>query len=193
MRDAWRSHGGPPHQRGPSPGDVRVTGAPAGRGFPFSTILGLLILGAIGWAGWKYYPQIVAKFHIATDAENAAEVFVHHVPAEFQSEVFLEEAAKNAQSDALTVHSAKKTRWFVAYGPVGGEEKPRIVRDDGFQGPANEFFVGALADPGAGVPTTGLKYAPKPSTLTVSWRTVKVQLDKRPWRVVVGWSEKPTE
>jgi len=53
--------------------------------------------------------------------------------------------------------------------------------------------VAALADAGAGVEATGLKYAPKPSTLTVSWRTVKIQFDKRVWRVVVGWSEKPSE
>jgi hypothetical protein len=193
MRDAWKSHGGPPHHRGPSPNDVRVTGVPTTRGFPFSTIFGLLILGGIGWAVWKYHAVIIAKFHVATDAENAAEVFIHGIPAQAQSEIHLREAATNANSDALTVHSAKKTRWFVAYGPVGSEEKPRIVRDDGFQAPAQEFFEGALTDANPGVESTGLKYAPKPSTLSVSWRTVKIEFDKHVWRVVVGWSEKPTE
>ena len=52
---------------------------------------------------------------------------------------------------------------------------------------------GVLADPGAGAPATGLKYAPKPSTLCATWRTVAITDDSRPWRVVVGWSEKPIE
>jgi hypothetical protein len=193
MRDAWRSHGGPPHQRGPSHGDVRVTGVSTSRGFPFSTVFGLLILGAIGWAVWKYHAQIIAKFHMATDAENAAEVFVHQIPAQFQTEVFLQEAATNANLNALTVHAVKKTRWFVAFGPVGSEEKPRIVRDDDFKDDAHAFFLGVLGDPGSGVAPTGLKYAPKPSELCASWRTTQIDYDKRPWRVVVGWSEKPVE
>ncbi len=193
MRDAWRSHGGPPHHRGPSPGDVRVTGAPAARRFPFSTVLGIALLGAIGWAVWKYHDVIIDKFHVTTDAENAAEAFIHKIPAKLQSETFVEEAAKLGQADALTVHSAMKTRWFVAYGPVGSEEKPRVVRDDGFRDDAHGFFTGVLLDPAPGVAATGLKRAPKPSSLSASWRSVTLAEDVRPWRVVVGWSEKPAE
>jgi hypothetical protein len=193
MRDAWRSQGGPPHHRGPSPSDVRVTGAPAGRRFPFGTVFGLALLGGIGWAVWKYHGVIIEKFHVTTDAENAAEAFIHKIPSKAKSELFLEEAAKLGNSDALTVHSALKTRWFVAYAPLGSEEKPRILRDDGFRADAHGFFTGVLLDPASGAPATGLKRAPKPSALSASWRNVKLEEDSRPWRVIVGWSEKPAE
>jgi hypothetical protein len=193
LRDAWRQHGGPPNRGGPSYGSPRVTGASSGTRFPFSTVFGLLILGAIGWAVWKYHAAIFAKFHMATDAENAAEVFIHDIPVQAESEVHLREAAINAMNNALTVHAAKKTRWYVAYGPIGSEEKPRVVRDDSFDPDGHAFFDGVLTDAGGGVPQTGLKSAPKPSTLSASWRTVKVPSDSHMWRVVVGWSEKPTE
>ncbi len=171
-------------------GDVRVTGAPSRGGFPFSTVFGLIILGAVGWAAWKFYPQLIAKFHMATPAENAADVFVHGIPPQEPSEDSLAEAARNGSSDALNVHAAHGVKWYVAYGTPGGLEKPRVVRNDDFGDDARKFFDGVIADADAKGKDAamGMKSAPSPARWCVSWRTVTLPYYSHPWRVVVGWT-----
>jgi hypothetical protein len=191
MRDAWRAGGSSSHR--PSYGDAQVTGV-SRRGIPFSMIFGLLILAGLGYAAWKYGPALAAKFHITTDAENAAEHFHAGISSTMRSENALKEAVLHGNSGALSVHAARKTRWWVAFGPTGAsEEKPRMVRDDGYPADANAFFLGVLADPGPGAAPAGFKPGPKPSLLRASWTDVKLAEDSRPWRVVVGWSENASQ
>jgi len=189
MRDAWKT-GGSSHHGGPAGGnDVRVTGAPSGSGFPFSTVFGVLIVAAIGYAAWKYGPALAEKFHTASAAENASETYVNAIATQSPSEESLAEAARNGVGDALMVHAARGTKWYVAYGPNGGDVKPHVLRDDDFKDDAHQFFDGLIAEGGKGA-ATGMKKGPKDSGLVARWRSVSLPYDSRTWRVVVGWTEK---